>query len=204
MNSPDVLDALEKVRQLQAFILERNRFKGYSGKARLASAAAALVGAFVMSRDAFPRNATAHVTGWCVVLAVGVLVNYSALLYWFLFNSAAARTPGMLKPAADALPPLVVGGILATALVMHEQFDLVFGACLCLYGLAQVAYRRSLPLSIYALGFYYLGCGAYFLLADMPFTDPWPMALTFTVGEIASGIVLIHAHRKGTEAQEQT
>jgi len=30
------------------------------------------------------------------------------------------------------------------------------------------------------------------------------MALTFAVGEIASGIVLIRAHRKGTEAQEQT
>ena len=66
---------------------------------------------------------------------------------------------------------------------------------MCLYGLAQVAYRRSLPKGIYMLGFFYLACGTLFLVSDgMPITNPWPMALAFAVGEIASGLVLIKDH----------
>jgi hypothetical protein len=196
-------DALAQVGKLQKFILERNRFKGYSGKARIMSGALAIVGALVMSGNAFPQGPKAHLLGWAAVLVVGLAINYSALIYWFLFDREVRRNPVMLKPALDALPPLAVGGILAISLIVRGQHDMIFGSCMCLYGLAQVAYRRSLPRGIYMLGFFYLACGALFLVNDgMPITDPWPMALAFAVGEIASGLVLIKDLTNSDDGEE--
>lgn len=203
MIAAHIHDALDQVHRLQTFILERNRFKGYSGSARLLSGALAVAGAAVMSLPRFPATPHAHLAGWSVVLVLGVLVNYAAMIYWFLFDPEARRTPAMLKPALDALPPLAVGGVLASALVLRGQYDLVFGACLSLYGLAQVAYRRSLPPAIYALGFYYLACGTLFLLLPhLHFTNPWPMAVAFGTGELASGLVLIDDHRRSAHSRE--
>lgn len=197
MIASHIHDALDQVRTLQAFIVERNRFKGYSGKARMLSGLVALVGAAILSSSRVPASTAAHLTGWIIILAIGLVINYAALLYWFLFNAEARRDPVMLKPALDAIPPLAVGGILALALALRNQHDLIFGACLSLYGLAQVAYRRSLPHGIYALGFYYLACGAFFLLGpNFSFTNPWPMAIAFCAGEAASGLILIADHQR--------
>ncbi|MCE9614700.1 MAG: hypothetical protein K8T26_10520 [Lentisphaerae bacterium] len=192
-------DALAQVRTLQAFVLERNQFKGYSGKARVISGLLALAGAAILNLPAVPATPAAHLTGWLIVLALGVLINYGALLYWFLFAPDVRRNPLMLKPALDAVPPLAIGGVLSLALVLHGEYDLLFGTWLTLYGLAQVAYRRSLPGGIYRLGFLYLGCGTYFLLTPgIAFTEPWPMAFAFCAGEFASGLVLIDDQRRST------
>ena len=204
MLAAHIHDALEQVRKLQTFVLERNQFKGYSGKARVASGLVALLGAAVLNAPRFPESPRAHLLGWSAILAAGLMLNYSALIYWFLFNPGVRRNPAMLKPALDALPPLAIGGILAAALALHGEYDLIFGTCLCLYGLAQVAYRRSLPHAIYVLGYFYLVCGAAFLLAPgIRFTEPWPMALAFCTGEFASGLVLIADHHRSLR-EEQT
>ena len=189
-------DALAQVGKLQTFILERNQFKGYSGKARILSGTIAVGGALVMSSAGYATTDRAHLIGWSVGLLLGILVNYASMIYWFLFDPAVRRNPLMLKPALDALPPLAVGGVIAVSLVFRGQYDMIFGSCMCLYGLAQVAYRRSLPQGIYMLGFYYLACGAFFLMNEtIRFTDPWPMAVAFAAGEAASGLVLIADHR---------
>lgn len=198
-------DALAQVRTLQAFVLERNQFKGYSGKARVLSGLLTVAGAAVLSTNAYPATPAAHLAGWALILALGLIINYAALFYWFLFDADVRRNPLMLKPAIDALPPLAVGGLLAVALVLHGEYDLLFGTCLCLYGLAQVAYRRSLPGGIYWLGFLYLACGAVFLLAPgIRFTEPWPMAIAFSAGELASGIVLITDQQRSARGELAT
>jgi len=125
-------DALAQVGKLQKFILERNRFKGYSGKARVMSGAVAIVGALVMSGNAFPEDPNAHLLGWAAVLAAGLAINYSALIYWFLCDSDVRRNPVMLNPALDAIPPLAVGGILAICLIFREEYDMILApACAC-------------------------------------------------------------------------
>jgi hypothetical protein len=127
-----------------------------------------------------------------VVLAVGLIVNYAALGYWFLFNSEAGRNLFMLKPAIDAVPALAVGAMLSLALILTEQYNLLFGVWMCLYGLAQVAYRQSLPRGIYVVGLCYIMCGACCLLWPcVSFTNPWPMGVVFFLGEVAGGVVLI-------------
>jgi len=131
------------------------------------------------------------------VLAVGVALNYAALMYWFLFDREVRRNPLMLKPALDALPTLAVGGVLSLALVLKGDFDLLFGTWMCLYGLAQVAYRNSLPAGIYWIGAAYLLGGVVCLLwPGISFVEPWPMGAMFVAGELAGGAVLLDGQRR--------
>lgn len=185
-------DALAQVRKLQEIVLEKKLFKGYSGKARVISGAVALAGAAVLSSAAVSPAPLAHLAGWGVVLAVGLVVNYAAMAYWFFFNSGAGRNPIMLKPAIDAVPALAVGAVFSMALILAGQYNLLFGTWMCLYGLAQVAYRQSLPRGIYFVGLCYIACGAYCLLAPgISFTNPWPMGIVFCLGEAAGGVILM-------------
>ena len=197
-------DALAQVRTLQAFIIERNIFKGYSGKARIASGILAGAGTAVLASAHFPRTPWCHLAGWAAVAGAGLLFNYTALLYWFLFDPEVRRNPLMLKPALDALPALGIGAVLTVALVMRCQFDLLFGTWMCLYGLAQVTYRHSLPPGIYAVGLLYLACGTFCLLAPgISFLDPRPMGFVFFAGEMAAGAILIRDHSRSCNTERR-
>jgi hypothetical protein len=188
-------DALAQVRTLHEFIIERNLFKGYSGKARVLAGLTALAGTWVLGSGMVPNRPWAQLAGWGVILAVGVCVNYAALLYWFLFNPEVRRNPMMLKPALDAIPALGVGAVVSLALIMKGEFDLLFGVWMCLYGLAQVAYRSSLPKGIYWIGLFYLLSGTVCLLwPGISFVEPWPMGMVFVTGELAGGAVLLADH----------
>lgn len=193
-------DALAQVKKLQEFILEKRLFKGYSGRARIVSGTVALAGAAIMDSPFVPKDVRAHLMGWGVVLVAGVLINYACLLYWFLFNREVRRNPVMLKPALDAVPALAVGAALTLAFIMMEQYDLLFGMWMCLYGLAQAAYRQSLPQGIYAVGVGYILCGMFCLLSpSVHFLNPWPMGIVFFAGELAGGIVLV-SHKTSEES----
>jgi len=194
-------DALGQVRRMQELILEKRLFRGYSGKARILSGAVALAGTAVLAEGSVPRTQQAQLTGWAVVLVVALVLNYASLFYWFLRDPSVRRNPLMLKPAIDAIPALAVGAVLSVALICAGVYNLLFGVWMCLYGLAQVAYRNSLPRGIYAVGIFYLICGAFCLLSPaISFVDPWPMGLVFCVGESAGGMVLIH--RDKTEERD--
>ena len=81
-----VHDALRQVRRLQQFIIERNMFKGYSGRARLIAGGATLGASIVLAGDLVPEDHRSHLLGWGAVLIFGLVVNYAALVYWFLFQ----------------------------------------------------------------------------------------------------------------------
>lgn len=196
-------DALEQVNRIREFMLARSQFRGYSGKARIISGTIALAGTVALASDRVPQTPLAHLFGWGAVAAAGILVNYAALLYWFLFDHEVRRNPIMLKPALDAIPALFVGGALTVALMLTAQYNLLFGAWMCLYGLAQVAYRQSLPRGIYRVGLAYIAAGAFCLVwPTVSFLNPWPMGIVFFIGEWIGGGVLILNETKQTEEDE--
>ncbi len=185
-------DALDKVRKLQEIILSRRFFQGYSGKARIAGGIAALAGSLILSRDFVPATPQAHFIGWMIVLSVALAINYGALLNWIVTEPKVRQHPVILKPALDALPGLVLGGILTLVFWRAGLFDLLFGAWMCCFAVAHMAYRQSLPGENYFVGIFYLVCGAACLLVPgIRFTSPWPMGLVFFAGELAGGCILI-------------
>ncbi|MBN1675707.1 MAG: hypothetical protein JXR37_31985 [Kiritimatiellae bacterium] len=193
--------ALAQVRQLQERILEKRSFRGYSGKARMLSGTAALGAAVIMASKAYPDTHWMHLLGWGAVLGIGLVLNYGYLAYWFLFNPGVRRNTRMLKPAIDAVPALAIGAVLTLVLLFRGEYDLLFGIWMSLYGLAQVAYRNSLPRLIYVVGLGYIICGSYFLLFPHSFVNPWPMGIIFFAGEWAGGSVL-YAVEKRKNQQE--
>lgn len=195
-------DALGQVRRLQQIILERRGFRGYSGHARILSGAVALTAAAIMATPNYPRTCEAQLAGWVVVLTIALLVNYGALAVWFLLDPEVRRDPRELTPALDAVPALAVGGLLSLALSFWKDYGLLFGVWMCMYGLAQMSYRLSLPRGVYLVGLGYVICGAVCLFADwVSFLNPLPMGLVFFAGEAVGGTILTRHNRRLAEGE---
>lgn len=132
-------------------------------------------------------------------MIIALASNYSALGYWFLFHPQANRDMRRLQPTLDPLPPLIVGGLISAALILHQQYPLLFGVWMCCYGLTNLSSHRVLPRTIWLLGGFYIICGAGCLLApNISFTNPWPMGIVFFLGELAGGLIFHHNRRPET------
>lgn len=187
--------ALAQVRELKIRVLNAQQFQGYSGRCRAAGGTVALLAPLVMGWGAYPNTPEAHLWGWAVVFACAILSNYSAVLFWFLFQSDAERDVRRLMPTLDALPSLVVGGVLTGALVLNAQHDLLFGTWMCLYGLTNLSARNTLPRALRPLGIFYIACGAVCLITPLgSLSHPWAMGLVFGAGELVGGFIF-YCHR---------
>lgn len=190
-----VRSALDQVRELRAAIVERGRFRGYSGKARAASGAVALAAAAAMASDAFPDATGARVAGWGAVFAVAFALNLGAVFHWFLTDPTVDRDWVRMRPLLDFLPSLGVGAILTGTFLARGGHEYLFGTWMCLYGLGHLASRAVLPGAIVPLGMFYIVCGGACLASPhVVFADPWPMGVVFFVGECAGGWIF-HRNR---------
>ncbi len=186
-----VHEALTQVREIQLAVLDRIRFKGFSGPTRALSGTMALFAAAFMSTPFYPQTPHAHFVGWCTVLVMALLLNSSALAYWFWRDPLVNRELRRLTPVLDVIPPLFVGGILTAVLVLNGQRDLLFGTWMLMFGLTNLASRRVLPRTICLVGLFYMVAGIIWLFAPNPsFLNPWPMGLVFFTGEWAGGMIL--------------
>ena len=191
MAAQHVQQALEQVKEIRGHIIDRQRFTGYSGRARMCAGSIALLGALAIASRRVPDTDMARLTVWGAVFVASVLVNYGALTYWFLHDPRVDRDLRKLRPALDVLPPLAAGGILTLALILRDVLAPLYGAWMLLYGLANLASRRVLPRSITLVGAFYMVCGAACLFAGgLEFSDPWPMGVVFFVGEVVGGAIL--------------
>lgn len=184
-------DALGQVERMKALILERRQFRGYSGTARMLGGGVALAVTLVLDRLPALQSPPRQLAGWAVVLTIALLVNYGGLAFWFLRHRGAAHSLSELRPALEVLPALTIGAALSVALVWREQYDLLFGTWMCLYGLAHMGYRHSLPSGIIGVGLFYQAAGIICLVTPtLTFMNPWPMGLVFFVGETIGGWIL--------------
>jgi len=189
--------ALAQVRELQRQVLERQRFRGYSGEAKAASGTAALLIAVVLGSGRLPATFPVHLVGWGVLFVFALLTNYGAVMYWFLNDPHVKRDVRKLKPLLDVVPPLIVGAVLSGAVLLRGEYHYLFGIWMCLFGLANLATRHVLPKAIALVGLFYLCAGALCgLWPGLEFTNPWPMGLAFFVGEWTSGLILHFDQRR--------
>lgn len=186
-------DALGQVEQLRSLILERRRFAGYSGTARMVGGAVALLGAVILNRFSDLRSVEAQLVGWGVVLVLALALNFGFLAWWFVRNHFEQRRWSMLLPTLELFPGLLLGAVFTVALAWRGDVDLLFGTWMCFFGLAHMGYRHSLPRGILYVGLFYQIVGAFFLLIpSVSFLNPLPMGCVFCVGEMAGGWVLRH------------
>jgi hypothetical protein len=192
MDSPlHLRQALAQVAELHGRAIAGQRFRGYSGPARILSGVAALIGTVVLASPLTPADPTRHLLGWLAVLAVAAVLNYGALARWFLYDPLVERDWRRLRPALVAMPVLLVAGVLSVVLWRVGQQQLLFGLWMTHYGLANLATRPHLPPAIGWLGAVYVAAGVGCLLAPgAGLLNPWPMGLVFGCGELAGGLIL--------------
>lgn len=182
-----VHDALAQVRDIHRHMVEKQRFKGYSGRARAATGCVALAGsAWLSGHPDVGRGGQLVV--WGAVAAIALAIDYGAVLIWFLGNPAGERNAARLKPLLEVVPALAVGALLTAAFIRGGLVRQLPGMWMLLFGLANLASRRVVARGLGWVGLYYLAAGCYFLFA-VPATA-WPMGLVFFVGEWAGGLVL--------------
>lgn len=191
-------EALRQVRDLHRHILDKQRFRGYSGRARAIGGTLALLTAWILSTSLVPKTPFSHLAVWGGLFIAAVFLNYGALLYWFFFDKVMERSQKVLRPAFEVFPIFFVGGILTIALLINERPALLFGTWMSLFGLANLVSRQVLPRLTLAVGAMYLVSGAWFLLDPrLSFFNPWPMGLVFFIGEWF-GAFVFHFDRHGT------
>lgn len=197
-----VHDALDQVHRLREVMIEKRLFRGYSGRARIASGLLALAGAAVLSSGRVPVTHASVLFMWAVVLAGALALNYGALLIWFLSPTGAARSGLLVRPALDALPPLALGAAATAAVLMHGPWQMLYGLWMGLYGLVHLPYRQTLPRANYFVGLSYVACGMVCLMwPGLTWLNPWPMALVFFAGEVAGGWILIRGGKRDDDSE---
>ncbi|MCK4983731.1 MAG: hypothetical protein KAS17_12450 [Victivallaceae bacterium] len=195
MIADNVHDALAQIKQLQGFILGKKYFSGYSWQTKIIGGCIVLLGALIMASSYCPKTIQAHLIGWTVIIFTAMLINYAGLFYWFFFNKTIKRQWVRLLPAIDMLPEVTVGIIFSAAMIQHQQYDMLMGVWLCIYGLVHVSYRQTLPKGNYIVGIYYIICGALFLFLNVRFINSVPLGIIICTGETTCGLTLYKNRR---------
>jgi len=185
-------DALGTVRLLRRSLLEKQRFKGWSGPTRLFSGGIALVASVFLHFQWFPADNLGTTMVWGSVFLAAMILNLGALIYWFLHDEAVDRDPQRLRPILDVIPPLAVGALFTFVLIWGRNFDPLYGTWMCMFGLTNLASRYVLPPAISLVGVFYILSGSLcLLLPGIGFTQtPLAMGLVFCIGECTGGAVL--------------
>ena len=202
MTAQQVRQAIAEVRELKDHIIERKRFRGYSGIARALGGLLAIVTAAILSSSHYPRSAYLHAPAWGALALAGFLINGTALLRWFLSDPEVGRDARRLIPVFYALPPFLVGCALTLSMLLHENYHYLFGVWMCCYGLTNLSQNQVLPSSIRVVGLFYIICGIVILtIWRVPFINPWPMGIVFFIGELWGGTIF-YLNRTGLSLPE--
>jgi hypothetical protein len=186
-----VHQALAQIRTMHRFVVERQRFKGYSGRARALSGSLALIAAYWLSLQP-SRPSSYALEAWLVVALLGAAINYGAVLFWFFGESRCERQTVRLKPAIEVVPALAAGVALTIAFWRDGAFDYMVPVWMVLFGIGNLASRHVLPRGISWIGLFYMVSGAVLLFCAprMGFSNPWPMGIIFFVGEWLGGLII--------------
>lgn len=189
MDPFQIRQAIREVQALKGAILEKQRFRGYSGRARALGGVIALLAALALEFlpiKIFPHRVFAT---WGIVFQAAAFLNYGAVVYWWMRGRqpmARLRVPQLVETFALWL----IGGVLTLALWQRGEADLLYATWMLLFGFAQVINRHYVPAGGGWLGAYYITAGlACTVWADSLFLQPLVMGGVFFVGELAGGIL---------------
>jgi len=189
MDPIQIRQALREVRDLRKNILEKQRFLGYSGRARALGGCLAMACAILIQWRGLHQSPHVAFWLWGLVFALTTIINGGPLLTWLLH--ADNRKPANISTILEPIPVWIVGGILTLTFWRQGDYDLLFGMWMCLVGLAQLIIRRRMPRQLILVGFFYLIAGSLCLLFPHGiFARPLIMGTTFFAGEFIAGLIM--------------
>jgi uncharacterized membrane protein len=195
-DSVEIERALSDLAEVRDRLVRTQRFEGYSAAAAVASGVAALVAGYVQSQMApLPQQPEAlhrYVTIWMTCLAVGLTLNYGAVVVWLWKHRGPAAASGFRTAARSIAPSVVLGGLLTVALIDRSAYALLPGTWFALYSLGLFASRDAIPRSTLAITFGFAALAALFLVSPLQSVALawWVMPLGFGAGQIGVGVLI--------------
>lgn len=191
-------EALDRVADMRARILESQKFRGYSGRARALGGCLALIGALVIGLVPQGVEHVALPLVWGAIFIGAFGLNYGAVLVWWLRLSKEERARSPLGPALENLPVFVVGGALTAHLVVFGFPQSLTGMWAAVFSLTHFTAKYALPRGLRLVGWWYVGAGcALLFFPDVAWEYPVLPGLVFFLGETAGGWLIFKAHHSG-------
>jgi hypothetical protein len=197
----EVERALADLAEVRDRLASVQEFRGYSGTAAAASGAVAVVAGAIQFAVApapqTPEEIGRYLTIWLSCLACALLINYGALLAWYL-RSAGRRERQQTRTAGVAIiPAIALGAVLSLAMIAHRMFWILPGIWYSSYGIGLFSSRAMLPRGVIVVAAAFLVAGAALILTldmDLPL-HYWVMPIGFGLGQAIIGHLLSHDKR---------
>lgn len=200
----EVERALADLAEVRDRLASVQEFRGYSGVAAAWSGAMALLAGLVQWVFApAPHSAPEiqrylEIWFWCLIAAL--LINYGALLFWYVKSAGHQERRQTRTVGIAILPAIALGAVLSVAMITNKMMWLLPGVWYASYGIGLFSSRAMLPRRVIALAVLFGLAGAALILSPDP-TLPlrwWVMPVGFGFGQIAIGYLLTQERKAET------
>jgi len=188
--------ALSDLAEVRDRLAHVQRFEGYSAPAAAASGVAAFIAGYVQLQLApLPRTPQAlhiYLLIWLTCLAVGLALNYGAVVFWALRHRGPGAQSQFRSAALFIAPSVILGGALTVALADQAAYVLLPGTWFALYAIGLFASRGVIPKSTNVITFAFATLALLLLLTPLKTLalSWWVMPLGFGGGQLAIGYLL--------------
>src|SRR6516225_5013829 len=192
----EVERALADLREVRDRLAGVQEFRGYSGTAAalsgLVAVAAGAIQFVVAPEPKTPEELSHYLTIWFSCLALALLINYGALLAWYV-RIAGRHERQQTRTAGRAIIPAIgLGAVLSLAMIGHKLFGMLPGVWYASYGIGLFSSRSMLPRGMVIVAACFGMAGAALLLTLDPLLPLrfWVMPLGFGLGQMFIGYLL--------------
>jgi hypothetical protein len=188
--------ALSDLAEVRDRLAHVQRFEGYSAPAAAASGVAAFIAGYVQLQLApLPRTPQAlhiYLLIWLTCLAVGLALNYGAVVVWAFRHRGPGAQSQFRSAALFIAPSVILGGALTVALADQAAYALLPGTWFALYAIGLFASRGVIPKSTNVITFAFATLALLLLLTPLKTLalSWWVMPLGFGGGQLAIGYLL--------------
>ncbi|MFN0207351.1 MAG: hypothetical protein ACKVS6_13680 [Planctomycetota bacterium] len=187
-------DALHQIRAIRGQLARSEIYKGTRAGTLAATAMIANIGAllqpFAIERPELQPNV--YVLFWTGAAIAAASIVSAQILYTYIRCPREHERATTRAAFFAVIPPIAIGALVSAVLAARNHHDLLPGLWPIFISLTLFSIRPLLPRAIgyVALGYALAGACILIFLSGPAAFSPWVMGLTFTIGQLATALVL--------------
>ena len=200
----EVERALADLAEVRDRLASVQEFKGYSGFAAALSGLVAVIAGILQWAVAPAPQSQAEIGRyleiWFVCLAVALVINYGALLVWYVRSAGLHERRQTRTVGVAIIPAIGLGAVLSSAMIAHGMYWLLPGVWYASYGIGLFSSRAMLPRGVIFVASAFGLAGAALILTpatSLPLSF-WVMPLGFGLGQMVIGYLLTQDRKAET------
>lgn len=192
----ELSEAIAQIAAIRAQIARTETFRGYRSATVAATGLLAIAAGVAQALliDNPQREPATYLLLWIAAAVLSLFATGLELVIRWRRAASPATAQLTRLAVAQFLPCVVAGAVVTAALIAssRDHLPLLPGLWALLFSLGIFASCRLLPRAVFWIGFFYLAAGGGLLLLSRDATslEPWTMAATFGVGQLAGGLLL--------------